>query len=636
MSVEQKQSIVVFFSYAKRDKLLRDRLEEHLSNLKYRGLITTWHDREILAGMNWLEQVDLALRNAQIILLLISSAFMSSDYCYGKEMQEALHLHKQKKAAVIPILLRPVLFTDAPFAQLSMLPTNGKPVTKWHDRDSAFVDVVLSIERVIKHYLQRSISERFSPTRFIESVDVQEAPRTPRDAIIGDNVSSFDIQRVFSVPVSLDRHPMKDDIQRGDRCPYCAAETRPGDNFCLNCGNRLPTVASVQQAPANVGDATMPAENDWAMPTARVGLGSGPVILNKAPTRHAEQPVFSSIENPARLTLRTGTGEFLRYYVLEKLKVSIGRAPNSDILLSKDRLTSRIHAIIVYKNQEYVLTDEGSANGTFVNGQQLEAKSPYKLRDGDHLGIGEYELIFHTTATSNVDMESMPTIMVAAGTQTYTTNDDPHLTNSTSDEFGTRPWEGDMASISQIPMAVESLEKTPLRDTTSLEADIASSAFANVESWDGTFKGFGEPAERQGRLVVEAVQRAYYTESVSAYEHALSKNPRDIEALLGMGKALYRLARYDEAFNVFRRSLLYQETPLAYAGLGDIYVRQRRYEEAIAVYEKARQLDSHVALNYADFVHALQKVGKVSEAVQMKEMAEELGYFDDEEEDSEN
>jgi len=34
-----------------------------------------------------------------------------------------------------------------------------------------------------------------------------------------------------------------------DKCPYCNAETRPGDNFCLNCGNRLlPSTPSAQQA----------------------------------------------------------------------------------------------------------------------------------------------------------------------------------------------------------------------------------------------------------------------------------------------------------------------------------------------------------------------------------------------------
>src|SRR5712691_5999253 len=160
MAAEQEQGVIVFFSYVRRDKILRDRLEEHLSNLKYRGLIQTWHDRDILAGSEWLEQIDISLHNAQIILLLISSTFMASDYCYSKEMQLALQLHAQRKATVIPILLRPVLYAGAPFARLSMLPTNGKPVTSWRDRDSAFVDVALNIEKIATHYVQnRTVSQ---------------------------------------------------------------------------------------------------------------------------------------------------------------------------------------------------------------------------------------------------------------------------------------------------------------------------------------------------------------------------------------------------------------------------------------------------------------------------------------------
>src|SRR5205085_12296579 len=49
-----------------------------------------------------------------------------------------------------------------------------------------------------------------------------------------------------------------------DKCPYCSAETRPGDNFCLNCGNRLvPSTPLPQQAQSVVGDATLPASEDW-------------------------------------------------------------------------------------------------------------------------------------------------------------------------------------------------------------------------------------------------------------------------------------------------------------------------------------------------------------------------------------
>jgi len=74
--------------------------------------------------------------------------------------------------------------------------------------------------------------------------------------------------------------------------------------------------------------------------------------------------------------------------------------------------------------------------------------------------IGEYELIFHT---SNAEIDSMPTVMVSSGTQTYATNQDSQVTSSTGDEFGTRPWEDDKskqgASAAQAPVAVKEVEQ---------------------------------------------------------------------------------------------------------------------------------------------------------------------------------
>jgi pSer/pThr/pTyr-binding forkhead associated (FHA) protein len=259
-----------------------------------------------------------------------------------------------------------------------------------------------------------------------------------------------------------------------DKCPYCAAETRPGDNFCLNCGNRLPVPAgSMQQASAASGEATLPAEESWA-PTVK----SEPALVasasngHDAPTVQAnseEAAAIPPIEKPAHLTLRTESGEVLQEFVLEKREFAIGRAPSSDILLSKDKLTSRRHATIHYENGEYLLQDERSANGTFVNGQQLEEKTPYKLLDGDHIGIGEYELIFQANAASGIDIESMPTMMVPPGgpAETYATREDPQLTATpNNDEFSTRPWEDGPNSPfpnieSPAPAAVASPEIEP-------------------------------------------------------------------------------------------------------------------------------------------------------------------------------
>jgi serine/threonine protein kinase/Flp pilus assembly protein TadD len=153
LSERKQESIHIFFSYARRDQNLRDQLENHLSNLKYRGLITTWHAREISAGEETIQQIDIHLNTAHVILLLISADFMASEYCYSREMWWALQRHERGEARVIPVLLHPVLFTDTPFAKLQPLPTNGKPIVNWRNRDSAFVDIARGIERVVQELL---------------------------------------------------------------------------------------------------------------------------------------------------------------------------------------------------------------------------------------------------------------------------------------------------------------------------------------------------------------------------------------------------------------------------------------------------------------------------------------------------
>ncbi|HLJ33985.1 MAG TPA: FHA domain-containing protein [Ktedonobacteraceae bacterium] len=215
-------------------------------------------------------------------------------------------------------------------------------------------------------------------------------------------------------------------------CPYCGAETRPGDNFCLNCGNRLTSAnSSPQQAQNVVGESTIPESDNWMQPQSpqSPAMGSAPpasgstwsdlTVANTSiePAQHSgemaptQAATIDKIANPARFVLRSENGTVLQEFPLEKQEIAIGRAPNSDILLSKDKLTSRRHATVQYENGQYVLRDERSANGTFVNGQQLEEMSPRVLQDGDHVGIGEHELIFHGYSSAPA-VEDMPTMAV--------------------------------------------------------------------------------------------------------------------------------------------------------------------------------------------------------------------------------
>ena len=84
-----------------------------------------------------------------------------------------------------------------------------------------------------------------------------------------------------------------------------------------------------------------------------------------------------------------------RVYPISKDSLSIGRSRESDIFL-EDLAVSRLHASIVNMgNGNYALRDEGSANGTKVNGQTVPKYQPYSLQEGDKIQLGQTVLVFN-------------------------------------------------------------------------------------------------------------------------------------------------------------------------------------------------------------------------------------------------
>ena len=135
----------VFFSYSHRDETLRDQLEIQLTMLKRQHVISTWHDRRLIAGDGVDRGISRQIEAADIILLLVSPDFLASEYCYSVEMTRALERHAAGEARVIPVILRPCEWHHAPFGHLLASPTDGKPVTKWADADDAFLSVAKAI-----------------------------------------------------------------------------------------------------------------------------------------------------------------------------------------------------------------------------------------------------------------------------------------------------------------------------------------------------------------------------------------------------------------------------------------------------------------------------------------------------------
>src|SRR6266700_303522 len=158
----------VFFSYAHADEEWRDKLEKHLGGLKRQRRILTWHDRKILPGAEWAPEIGAHLSSADIILLLISSDFISSEYCWSVELKQAIKRHEAGNARVIPIIVRPVNWKKTPFARLQALPKDGKPVSTWPDIDEALLNVAEGVQNAVEDL--RPETKSLSMHRLVQAV----------------------------------------------------------------------------------------------------------------------------------------------------------------------------------------------------------------------------------------------------------------------------------------------------------------------------------------------------------------------------------------------------------------------------------------------------------------------------------
>ena len=149
--MDKPEAVKVFYSYSHRDEELRNELEAHLSILKRKGFIEEWHDRKILPGKLWDEEIDKEMEQADLILLLVSSDFVASNYCYGVELKKALDRHEANQAIVIPIIIRPTDWQEEVFAKIQALPKDAVAVTTWNNRDEAWLDVAQGIRKAIQN-----------------------------------------------------------------------------------------------------------------------------------------------------------------------------------------------------------------------------------------------------------------------------------------------------------------------------------------------------------------------------------------------------------------------------------------------------------------------------------------------------
>ena len=182
MASQTPQPVEVLFSYAREDEGLRDKLGKQLKALEVEGVVRAWYDRDIVAGQRWDDEIDARLNSADIILLLVSSDFLASDYCRTVEIERALERDAAGEACVIPVILRPCQWQRTVLGSLQALPKDGNPVTLWPNIDEAFLDVADGVSRAIEELRSKQTAR---PTKPEEKEAAAVATLIPRPPVIG-------------------------------------------------------------------------------------------------------------------------------------------------------------------------------------------------------------------------------------------------------------------------------------------------------------------------------------------------------------------------------------------------------------------------------------------------------------------
>jgi sigma-B regulation protein RsbU (phosphoserine phosphatase) len=179
---------------------------------------------------------------------------------------------------------------------------------------------------------------------------------------------------------------------------------------------------------------------------------------------------------------------------LDRMKLTIGRSSRNDICIS-DPFASRLHAEIRRENDQVMLVDNGSANGTFVNGQRVTGLLP--LHIGDIVRIGETEIEYSfgeqnmlsgaTVFLAGSPGQSLPVDTITSPIPSRSTNDLISSIRSGSISGEARALSGartalkpeapgrDLLSIvSQVGIAL--LPRTSLEDTLKMTIDLVFQA----------------------------------------------------------------------------------------------------------------------------------------------------------------
>jgi hypothetical protein len=119
----------IFISYSHKDEEWKDRMVTQLMVLQMQQHFSLWEDRQIQTGDSWLPEIENALDQACVVVMMISANFLSSNFILQKEVPRILERRQKEGVRVIPIIVKPCPWRGVEWlSSIQLRPKDGVPL----------------------------------------------------------------------------------------------------------------------------------------------------------------------------------------------------------------------------------------------------------------------------------------------------------------------------------------------------------------------------------------------------------------------------------------------------------------------------------------------------------------------------
>ena len=196
----------IFISYSHKDEAWKDALQQQLRVLERHSQFSVWDDRQIAAGDVWLTEIKSAITQAKVVILLVSSDFLASEFVTQQEIPQFLKRREHEGLRIVPILIRPCAWRTAGWlVNLQGATKDNRPLSqyKWgsYDLEQAFADIAEEVHQ----YLKKNKQIEFEKLKKSESQpsSFDETNRTTNTLLISEITKKDKIEHTSNIRAFL-------------------------------------------------------------------------------------------------------------------------------------------------------------------------------------------------------------------------------------------------------------------------------------------------------------------------------------------------------------------------------------------------------------------------------------------------